>query len=544
MRNLQTDVPLINVPLASMDGRANPIWFQFFIQLWRRTGEGRGSSVDDLRLSDIDIDADLVDADLRAAIDALEETNTIVQSATDDSCFTKLAATVGDINADLQLSLENPDLPKLASTVKDIDTSLQTFLSNDGISQQQASLLSKIVEFSMMLEEAQDVYKKLRQAINDMAIDELTPIDSVGSMAYQDASSVKIKGGSIDGTSIGATTPSTGAFTTISATGQITSTLATGTSPFSISSTTVVPNLNVSQLLGNTWAIPGAIGSTTPNTGAFTTLSATGQISSTLATGTAPFSIASTTVVPNLNVSQLLGATWAAPGTIGSTTPNTGAFTTLTASQAVTLSPTNANVTMSPTGTGLVTINPATTGAMDNVNIGATTAKAGTFTQLSIGGLTTGIADFRTTTGATLVVGRTSNTGVGSQPGAIGIYAPNASGTVIVWGQWRASITNATAGTEACSQILSTRVSGAFVDSLTVSSSGNLLVGTSTDGMTSGGSLAIAQDLAHRGTKVGFYNTAPTTKQTITGSRGGNAALASLLTGLANIGLITDSSTA
>ena len=62
------------------------------------------------------------------------------------------------------------------------------------------------------------------------------------------------------------------------ATGQITSTLAIGTAPFAITSTTVVPNLNVSQLLGGTWASPGTIGSTTPNTGAFTTLSATGVV--------------------------------------------------------------------------------------------------------------------------------------------------------------------------------------------------------------------------------------------------------------------------
>jgi hypothetical protein len=79
---------------------------------------------------------------------------------------------------------------------------------------------------------------------------------------------------------------------------------------------------------------------------------------------------------------------------------------------------------------------------------------------------------------------------------------------------------------------------------VTLTSPGNLLIGTTTDGMTSGGSLAIAQDLAHRGTKTGFYNTTPVTKPTVTGSRGGNAALASLLTALASTGLITDSTTA
>jgi hypothetical protein len=43
--------------------------------------------------------------------------------------------------------------------------------------------------------------------------------------------------------------------------------------------------------------------------------------------------------------------------------------------------------------------------------------------------------------------------------------------------------------------------------------------------------------------KLGFFGTAAQSKATITGSRGGNAALASLLTALATYGLIVDSST-
>jgi hypothetical protein len=48
---------------------------------------------------------------------------------------------------------------------------------------------------------------------------------------------------------------------------------------------------------------------------------------STQATGTAPFTVASTTNVANLNASSLNGATFASPGAIGSTTPSTGVFT-------------------------------------------------------------------------------------------------------------------------------------------------------------------------------------------------------------------------
>lgn len=50
----------------------------------------------------------------------------------------------------------------------------------------------------------------------------------------------------------------------------------------------------------------------------------------------------------------------------------------------------------------------------------------------------------------------------------------------------------------------------------------------------------IPGDLRVNGT-VGFYDTAPVAKPTVTGSRGSNAALASLLTALASQGLITDS---
>lgn len=110
---------------------------------------------------------------------------------------------------------------------------------------------------------------------------------------------------------------------------QFVSTVATGTAPLSVASTTQVANLNSSQLIGGTWAVPGAIGATTPGSGAFTTISASGQMTSMLATGTAPLVVASTTQVSNLNVSQLVGAAWDAPNPIGSTTRNTAAFSSL-----------------------------------------------------------------------------------------------------------------------------------------------------------------------------------------------------------------------
>lgn len=91
-----------------------------------------------------------------------------------------------------------------------------------------------------------------------------------------------INGGTIDGAVIGGGTAAAGSFTTVSATGQITSTVTTGTAPLVIASTTAVANLNASLLLGGTWAIPGSIGATTPNTGAFTTLSSSGLLTMTV----------------------------------------------------------------------------------------------------------------------------------------------------------------------------------------------------------------------------------------------------------------------
>jgi len=84
-------------------------------------------------------------------------------------------------------------------------------------------------------------------------------------------------------------------------------------------------------------ALNGTVGATTASTGAFTTVSVTGAITSTLVTGTAPLVVASTTNVANLNASSLSGATFAAPGSIGSTTAGSGAFTTLSATGVTTL---------------------------------------------------------------------------------------------------------------------------------------------------------------------------------------------------------------
>jgi len=95
-------------------------------------------------------------------------------------------------------------------------------------------------------------------------------------------------------------------------------------------STTIAANIITA--LGFTGPHNGTVGATTPTTGVFTT------VQSTITTGTAPLTVASTTNVANLNASSLSGATFAAPGSIGSTTAGSGAFTTLSATGVTTLS--------------------------------------------------------------------------------------------------------------------------------------------------------------------------------------------------------------
>jgi hypothetical protein len=125
-----------------------------------------------------------------------------------------------------------------------------------------------------------------------------TPLVTVGASATETSGSSWIT--NVTATNLVSTSSAT--LTNISTGQQVTSSLATGSglSPFSLQSTVKNTNLNSDLLDGTDWRAPGAIGGTTPGSGAFTTLSATGQITSTLSTGTAPISTSNTTPVAHL----------------------------------------------------------------------------------------------------------------------------------------------------------------------------------------------------------------------------------------------------
>ena len=130
-------------------------------------------------------------------------------------------------------------------------------------------------------------------------------IGGLGTMSTQNASSVAITGGtiqgvnltidSLDSTPVGLNTPASGAFTSLSATS--------------------ISGIGFSNYL----ASPPSIGGTAPNAGAFTSLSAS---------GTANFETMSSS-----NVAISGGAINGTP--VGAATPATGKFTTLTATTGI-----------------------------------------------------------------------------------------------------------------------------------------------------------------------------------------------------------------
>ena len=81
--------------------------------------------------------------------------------------------------------------------------------------------------------------------------------------------------------------------------------------------------------------------------------------------------------------------TLAYPPAIGSTTPNTGSFTTLTATGVITHNTTTNNQSYTTTGAGTITLTSGTAGSINNFNIGATTPGTGAFTTLSASGTIT-----------------------------------------------------------------------------------------------------------------------------------------------------------
>lgn len=101
--------------------------------------------------------------------------------------------------------------------------------------------------------------------------------------------------------------------------------------------------------------INGTVGATTATTGAFTTISASGVITSTVATGTAPFTVASTTQVANLNAATAGTATNATNTAITANSTNATNYLTFVSATTGNLGQlVNSSITCNPS-TGQIT---------------------------------------------------------------------------------------------------------------------------------------------------------------------------------------------
>ena len=268
-------------------------------------------------------------------------------------------------------------------------------------------------------------------------------VSGLGTMSTQDANSVTITGGTLNGVTIGGSSAGAITGTTITATtfnGAGTgltgtaSSLSIGGNAATATSATTATNLSggaagslpyqsataTTAMLaagtnGQVLTLASGIPSwATPTTGTVTSVSGTGTVSGISLSGTV-------TSTGNLTLGGTLDLS--APPIIGGTTPNAITGTTITANTkfvgsyfdasgsgggnlrtsggtsvlqwgggggvnltldgAFNMNPANATISIAPTGTGTLTVNPATAGTMNNMAIGGTTPLAGAFTTLS-----------------------------------------------------------------------------------------------------------------------------------------------------------------
>ena len=93
-------------------------------------------------------------------------------------------------------------------------------------------------------------------------------------------------------------------------------------------------------------------------------------------------------VSPDYYAQSILGGNLRTSGGTSLVNWDGGGSGNVTVNGGLLANPSNKNVSLAPTGTGSVTINPATAGTMNNMAIGGTTAAAGSFTDLSVSGTT------------------------------------------------------------------------------------------------------------------------------------------------------------
>jgi hypothetical protein len=197
-----------------------------------------------------------------------------------------------------------------------------------------------------------------------------------------------IFGGSLQGTAVGSSTASTGAFTTLASNGATTFTANTASTNTTTGTLVVTGGIGLSGALFAGSINNTPIGSSTANTGAFTTLTANSTVDIT-GTTEATNNSGDTGVLRvegGASIAKRVYSGGGFVGPIGNVATSTGQFSTLSATSTVGFSPANANITLSPSGTGTVTVSPAGGGSINNMSVGATTASTGNFSSLGVTG--------------------------------------------------------------------------------------------------------------------------------------------------------------
>ena len=202
-----------------------------------------------------------------------------------------------------------------------------------------------------------------------------------GTNFYDAINAVTVTSGTIDGTTIGATTPTTGKFTTVQ------STVATGTAPFTVASTTAVANLTASNVTTNA-NLTGAVTSVGNATslGSFTSAQLATALTDETGSGSAVFATSPTLVTPVLGTpsSGTLTSCTGLPISTGVSGLATGVATFLA-------SPTSANLAAAltdETGTGANVF--ATSPTLVTPNLGTPSTLVGTNITGTAAGLTAG----------------------------------------------------------------------------------------------------------------------------------------------------------
>ncbi len=217
-----------------------------------------------------------------------------------------------------------------------------------------------------------------------------TDISGLGTMSTQNANNVAITGGSVNGTTVGATTPASGAFTTLVASGASLTSVNAGVALLTSATVTTLNATGASIAsanIGNLQFTAASIASINAGVAVITNLSAT---SASIASMNAGVALLTTATVTTLNAT---GASIASAN-IGNLQFTAASIASINAGVAVitNLTATGASIASANVGTAVITAATVTGASIASANIGTAVITAATVTGASIASANAGTA--------------------------------------------------------------------------------------------------------------------------------------------------------